>query len=167
MTTPTIVSQYAEDSSHIAWNPNISDLTYSAGITGVSTVKPLLHISRQPRTDITMTTWYIRATGFNFSILPNSISGITVTIVMDRHGRITDDTVRLVYQGEPIGENRASLSWDPKTVYGNSTDTWKVKNLSLDMIQDSSFGVLVRYQSHPRWPHSTVPIIRSIDMQLS
>lgn len=167
MTTPTIVSQYAEDSSHIAWNPNILDLTYSAGISGVSTVKPLLHISRQPRNDITMQTWYIQATGFNFGILPETISGITVTIAMDRHGRITDDTIQLVYQGEPIGDNRAQLSWDPRTIYGNSTDTWKVKNLTPAMIQDPSFGILIRYQSHPHWPHSTVPTIRSIDMQVS
>jgi len=167
MTTPTIVSQYAEDSSHIEWNNNITDLKYSAGVIGVSTVKPLLHISRQPRNDITMQTWYIKATGFNFTNLPQQISGITVTIAMERHGRVTDDTVQLCYQDEPIGENLAFLTWDPTTVYGGVTNTWKVKNLSAAMVQDSSFGLLLRYQSHPRWPHSTVPIIRSIDMQVS
>ena len=41
MTTPTIVSQYAEDSSHIEWNNNITDLKYSAGC--------LLYTSPSPR----------------------------------------------------------------------------------------------------------------------
>ena len=54
-TSPTTVTQYAEDASHISWTENFSNIKSSTGRL-VSTTAPLLHIARTPRNDITMKT---------------------------------------------------------------------------------------------------------------
>jgi hypothetical protein len=176
MTTPTNISQYAEVDEHIAWHDDFSPLTAINGNNGVYTVKPLYHISRSPKYDLTNKTWYIQATGFTFENLPETISGITASIKIERGGRITDDTVQICYQGQLISENKAASIMDPRshrtlldtvTVYGGATDTWKIENLSLAMVQDSSFGIVIRYQSHPHWPHKTSPIIRAVELAIS
>jgi len=176
MTSPTTVIQYADDEeTQIQWDPNT---LASLGTVGITTVKPLLHVARSPKYDLTNTTWYMKCTGFNFTDLPTTISGITVTIKMNRGGRITDDVIQLCYQDNLIGESRAQPAYIntvnqdqsflyPTTTYGGTTDTWKVDNITTDMIQDPTFGVVVRYKSHPRWPHRTSPIMYSIAMQIN
>jgi hypothetical protein len=163
-TSPSTITQYAEDESHISWIDNFSNIKSSTGRL-VSTTEPLLRIARQPRNDITMKTYFLKITGYNFQNLPEEISGIECRIKMNRGGRISDDTVQLCYQDNLIGENQAELKLDPITVYGSNTNTWKVA-LTSSMVQDSSFGVVVRFRSHPQWPHSTTPLIDTVELQI-
>jgi hypothetical protein len=166
-TTPSNVTQYAEDESHIAWHEvdNFNGAKVPDG-KFVSLSKPLLHIARQPRNDVTMKTYFMRLTEFNFQNIPETISGIECKLTMNRSGRVADDTVQLCYQGELIGENQAGLHLNPIQVYGNNTSLWKAENLTLGMVQDPSFGVVVRFRSHPHWPHKSTPLIDSVELQI-
>lgn len=176
-TLPTTIRQYAETETNISWrSDNFLDLISSNGSGGVETVSPLYHIARSPKTDLIFKTWYLELTGFNFTNLPETISGISVIINMNRGGRIVDETIQLTYQGELIGNNRPAGTTDPRTGasllapitnYGGANDTWGIVNLTLDVITDPSFGITVRYQSHPHWPHKTSPTLRSIQLQIS
>lgn len=176
--TATII-QYAEDElTQIQWNPeNLEMLVSPNNVVGITTMKPLMHIARSPKYDLTNTTWFIEYTGFNFNKLPDTISGITATINMNRGGRVADDTIQLVYQGEMIGENQALPAFihnairdtslmDIKSVYGGNLSTWGVSDITQDMIQDQSFGIVIRYKSHPAWPHKTCPILYSVQLQI-
>ena len=163
-TSPTAVTQYAEDESHIRWGKNDSDFAKIIP-AGVTLSAPLLHISRQPRNDITMKTWFVQATNFNFQNLPNTISGIKFRLTANRVGRVFDDTIQLTCNGTLLGVNKCSATVDPIQVYGSETDTWGVDNLT-DIIQDSTFGIVVRLRSHPSWPHSTTPMLRSLELQI-
>lgn len=167
-TSPNIIEQYFEDEGHIAWHEvnNFSNLK-SANNQGVSTITPLLHISRQPRNDIKMKTYYLRATGFNFDNMPGAVSGVKVRLTMNRQGRITDETVQLTTNETLIGENKAVLDLNPTQIYGSETDLWSIENISPALIQDSSFGIVLRFQSHPKWPHKSTPIIFGVELQIS
>jgi len=178
MTTPTVVTQYADNSEvDIAWDNNLPLLT-TRGKTSISTVKPLLHIARSPKYDLIYNTWYVQLTGFNFDSIPDTISDISLTVEMNRGGRIADDTIQLCYQGELIGENQAQPAFittvsqnesllHPTTTYSGDLTKWKVTNLTSDMIQDPSFGITLRYKSHPAWPHKTFPVLYAVSLQIS
>jgi hypothetical protein len=163
-TTPNTVTQYAEDPSHIEWNQNFS--AFTSLMDGVSLTKPLEHISRQPKNDIKMKTWYLQATNFNFQNLPTAVSGIAFRFSVSRGGRVFDETVQLTYNGELIGENKCLRTVDPVQIYGGATDLWTVDNIN-DIIQDPSFGIAIRLRSHPDWPHKTTPILRGLELQIS
>ena len=158
MTMPLTIAQWAEDPSHIGWE-NIELLPSS-------TSRPLLHIAREPRNDIKMKTHFVYATGFDFKYVPEVISGVQFTLAVDRGGRIHDETVQLMYNGQLIGENKASQVVDPTQIYGGSTNTWAVPNISRQMVQDISFGIALRFKSHPAWPHKTTAILRLLDLQI-
>jgi hypothetical protein len=166
-TTPTLVEQYAEDDSHIQW-VNVDNfqplLTVNSG--GVVSATPLYHIARSPKYDIKNKTYYIRATGFNFINLPTILSGIAVRLTMNRGGRITDETIQLCLENQAIGTNKADLPLEPITIYGGDSDMWKVDSIDISTVQDASFGVTLRFQSHPHWPHKTTPIINAIEIQI-
>lgn len=161
--TPNIITQYAEDPSHIEWNTDFDTVITLNG--GVALSKPLFHIARQPKNDIKSKTWFLRATNFNFQNLPTSITGISLRMTVNRQGRVSDDTVQLVHNEELIGENRCSRAVNPVSMYGSETDNWGVANLA-DIINDSTFGIVIRFKSHPDWPHSTTPILRGLELQI-
>ena len=163
-TSPRSITQYAEHESHIAWNTDNFDKVITLN-GGVSLSAPLLHISRQPKNDILMKTWYIVASDFNFTSIPEQISGIEFRFTVDRSGRVFDDTVQLSLDNELIGENKCSRTVDPIQVYGGISDTWNVSDLS-NIIQDPSFGITIRLKSHPSWPHKTTPILRGLELQI-
>lgn len=158
------MTQYAEDDSHIPWNSEDLGAIRTLSSDG-SLSKPLLHISRQPKNDIKMKTWYVRATNFNFRGPPITISGIKFRLTVDRVGRVFDDTIQLTVNNELIGENKCTRTVDPIQIYGSETDTWEVENLS-SIIQDPSFGIVIRLKSHPNWPHKTTPILRGLELQI-
>jgi hypothetical protein len=175
--TPTSILQYAEDiDNQIPWRQDkLNSLVYSSE-GGLTTVKPLIHIARSPKLDIMGQTWFIQATGFNFDSLPLDVSGIVVTVNMNRGGRISDSVVQLCYQGQFIGDNLAQVPYDDRinrsylsdiTQYGGIDNTWNVKNLTTSMLQDPSFGIRLQFKSHPMWPHNTTPILYSVDIQIS
>ena len=82
-TSPRSITQYAEHESHIAWNTDNFEKVITLN-GGVSLSAPLLHISRQPKNDILMKTWYIVVSDFNFTGIPEQISGIEFRFTVDR-----------------------------------------------------------------------------------
>jgi hypothetical protein len=138
----------------------------------------LLHVARSPKLDLTYKTWYIQLTGFNFDNVPDVISNISVNVNMNRGGRIADETIQLCYQGALVGENQAQPAYlltpsqnqsllVPNSTYGGDVSVWKIENLTAAMVQDPSFGITLRYRSHPAWPHKTAPIMYSVSLQIS
>lgn len=164
-TFSTIITQYAEDESHIAWKEENFDNIKSPTGRLVTTDGTLLHIARSPRNDITMKTYFLKATGFNFQNLPTTITGIECRLTMRRGGRVVDDTVQLCYQDNLIGDNQAGSNLDPIQVYGSNTDLWNT-TANLNMVQDLSFGIVLRFKSHPSWPHRTAPSIDTVELQI-
>jgi hypothetical protein len=162
-TSPNTLTQYAEDESHISWNTNFESLRTQIG--GVSLIKPLQHISRQPKNDIKMKTWYIQASNFNFQNIPEVVSGVSFRFSVNRGGRVFDDTIQLTYNNELIGENKCLRTVDPVQLYGGPLDTWTIENLN-SIIQDPTFGIVVRLRSHPDWPHKTTPILKGLELQI-
>lgn len=162
-TSPTIITQYAEDESHIIWNTNFNSLT--AVSSGLSLSTPLQHISRQPKNDIKMKTWYLKATNFNFQNLPETVKGIKFRFSVNRGGRVFDDTIQLSFNGELIGENKCVRTVNPVQIYGGENDLWNIENIS-NIINDPSFGIVIRLKSHPDWPHKTTPILKGLELQI-
>jgi hypothetical protein len=169
-TLPTVVTQYAEagaEAAHISWNDtdNFNKLIYSAG-RPVQTTKSLYHIARSPKHDISTKTYYIRATGFAFQSLPATISGIAVRVSCDRRGRIADETIQLCVDGNFIGDNTASLPILPIKEYGGANNLWGLNTIPVGYLQNSTFGVVIRLQSHPSWPHRDHATMNAVEMQI-
>ena len=168
-TPPSLISQYAETSAediHIPWNA----LEFSAvsafdqqrlGLNGV-----LSHIARSPKHDTLSKTYFLKFQGFNFNNLPNSISGVELKLCADRRGRVTDDTVQLIVNNTAVGSNKANLNLDPIKYYGSATDKWEVPSLSKADLVNSNFGLLLRFKSHPKYPHSDPAFINSIELRI-
>jgi hypothetical protein len=166
---PTNINQYSEpggETAHISWE-EVDNFNSLKTLNGkfIKTTRELYHIARDPRHDITEKTYFLRCTGFNFSNIPNSISGIEVRLTSNRFGRITDDTIQLCLNGEKIGENRANLSLDQIKTYGSNSDVWET-TLSANNIQNSSFGIVLRFKSHPNWPHKCSMLIDAVEIRV-
>jgi len=160
-TSPTIITQYAEPGTelhHILWS-NVNEQL------PIKTSKDLLHIARSPKLDVTMKTYYLALSGFNFTGLPEIILGIELKLTGNRRGRITDETVQLMLNNEPIGKNRASLGLSPQKIYGSETDLWETEITPSD-IQNNIFGVLIRFQSHPHWPHKDTMVVDDVEVRI-
>lgn len=168
-TLPNTISQYAEtggEDSHVSWLEvdNFSALK-NLDQRSIKTSRDLVHIARDPRHDITEKTYYLKVTNFNFRSLPSTLSGIELKLSMNRFGRITDDEIHLCLNNEIIGQNQADLNLDPIKTYGNSTNLWNT-NLTISDIQNSSFGCIIRFQSHPKWPHKCSALIDAIEIKI-
>ena len=169
-TVPTNIIQYAEpggESVHVPWDDSRGfDVLKSADVRGVRSIGRLSHIARSPKHDILNKTYYIRATGFDFRNLPEVLSGIELQLLVNRYGRATDDTVELVLGGESIGGNQATSGISPEKIYGSPENLWNTKNLSVNDLQDPSFGAVIRFSSHPNWPHRDPVIISGVRMRI-
>lgn len=158
---PSSVTQYAEVPNHIAWREVGNEFTQ---LNFVTTVTDLKHISNTAVNDIKMKTYYLVLTGFQWTSLPTSIDGIQVQVNVKRLGRITDDTVSL-YLNQGIGENRANADLANDKIYGSETDVWGLETITPAMMNDPDFGLVLRYQSHPSWPHSAAPIMQHVQIR--
>lgn len=166
---PTEISQYAQpdfENVHVSWNEidNFNSLKYNDG-RHTKTSRELLHIARDPKHDILEKTYYLKLTGFNFSDCPNSLSGIQARIKMNRGGRITDDTVQLSLNNDLIGHNLTDADLNPIKLYGGENNLWGT-GLTLPDILNSSFGIVVRFKSHPKYPHKTSPMVDSVELRI-
>lgn len=170
---PTTITQEAEFDRHIPWNIDQESFLFTDFNTNfLTTTKPLIHISNPTAGDIRTKTWYLYLTNFNFSNLPDTISGIEVQLNVKR-GRVVEDTVQLMSNGTLIGDNQVYYSQDaehhikiiPNPVYGGSEDTWGVDSLVPGML-DSSFGLCLRFQSHPYYPHNEAPLLQNVSMRI-
>ena len=170
-TTPTIFSQYAEagaEQAHISWDDSTgwSPLLNKNINEKIRTIDPLVHIARSPKHDILTKTYYVKCQGFNFINLPGVLSGIELRLTTQRRGRITDETIQLCFDNDLISDNLANLIVDPIKIYGSETSLWSVKNLSMSTIQDSKFGVVIRLQSHPNYPHRDEAYINAVELRI-
>jgi hypothetical protein len=169
-TNPRQITQYAESGAeniHIRWDDSngFSDLK-SANSGSVGTLEKLLHIARSPKPDINSKTYYLKLTNYIFSNLPDTISGIELRINSRRAGRITDDTVTLALGNQFLGDNQANLEINPIKIYGGEQFLWGLRNISKETLQDESFGVVVRFKSHPHWPHSDPMDLISVQLRI-
>lgn len=158
---PSVVTQYAEVPNHIAWKAVGDDFTQ---LNFVTTVSDLKHISNTAVNDIKMKTYYLVLTGFNWRELPDTIQGIEAQINVRRLGRITDETISL-YLDQGIGGNKATADLSNERTYGSEIDLWDLEEITPAMLNDSNFGMVLRYQSHPSWPHSAAPIMQHIQLR--
>ena len=166
---PTTISQYSEpgaENAHVRWDDvnNFSSLKYSDG-KFVKTERDLLHIAREPKHDIIEKTYYLRLTGYTFTNIPTVVSGIEMRLTMNRFGRISDETVQLCLNESVIGNNFADVDLGPIKVYGSISDLWD-SNATLLSIQDASFGVVLRFKSHPSWPHKNSALIDAVEIRV-
>jgi hypothetical protein len=167
-TSPITADQYAESDAeniHVSWNASEFNNLRNLDGRSVKTMRDLLHVSRDPRHDIVEKTYFLRVSNFNFSSLPSTLSGIETRITANRYGRITDDTVQLCLNGLLIGDNQATLDLSPIKTYGSNESLWST-NLSMSDIQNSSFGVVIRFKSHPSWPHKCSALIDAIEIRV-
>ena len=168
-TLPTSVTQYAEpdaENIHVSWlTDNDFYSIKNRDSKFVKTSRDLLHIAKQPKHDLVEKTYFLKATGFNFDTIPNTLSGVEMRLSMNRSGRITDETVQLCLDENMLGDNQATLKLDPSNIYGDPTNTWGAV-LSLENIQNSNFGVIVRFQSHPNWPHKCSVLVDAIELRV-
>ncbi len=166
---PTLVEQYAEsgaESIHVTWieTDNFNDLKTLNG-KHVKTSRDLTHIARDPKHDLLEKTYYLRLTGFNFLNLPDTLTGIEVKLTMNRFGRISDDTIQLCLNGVAVGDNLADRDLSPIKVYGTEHADWN-SNLTISDIQNSSFGIILRFKSHPNWPHKSGALIDTAEVRI-
>lgn len=166
---PTTVVQYAESGAediHVSWL-DIDNFNNIKTLNGkyIKTSRDLVHIARDPKHDIVEKTYYLRLTGFSFESLPATISGIQFKINMNRFGRISDDTIQLCLNGNGIGDNLADTGLSPIKTYGDSSSLWN-SNLTISDIQNPDFGILLRFKSHPNWPHKSSCLIDSAELRI-
>lgn len=166
---PRTVSQYAEegaDSVHILWEEtdSFNGLKNLDG-RSIKTTKDLMHIARDPKHAILQKTYFLKITDFVFENLPPVLTGIELKLSMKRQGRITDDTVQLSLNNQLVGLNQANLSLDPIKIYGGENTLWD-SALSITDISNPLFGVVLRFQSHPRWPHKSTPLIDAVEIRI-
>ena len=168
-TFPSTVTQYAQtgaEQAHISWLEidNFSALK-SLNQQHIKTTRDLVHIARDPRHDIVEKTYYLKLTNFVFQNLPSTLSGIQVRLTMKRFGRITDDEIFLCLNNDIVGDNFGDLDLSPTKIYGSETDTWNT-SLTISDVQHSSFGVVLRFKSHPQWPHKSSALIDAIEIRV-
>jgi hypothetical protein len=123
------------------------------------TVQDLKHRSNPATGDIVDSTWSLYLT--DFGIQETNILGLKFHLVAQRNGRIVDQTIQLCYQNQLIGVNKVDYTTDTEghlplsndTAYGGPEDVWGVSDLG-SKITDPSFGIVIKFQSHPYYPHS-------------
>lgn len=168
--TSNYIVQYSEPSGeevHVMWDDS-DDFANLKSVyeTSVGTVGNLVHIARAPKPDITNKTYFLKLTDFRFTNLPDIISGIQLQLSCKRVGRVTDDTISLTYNDTLIGNNQATLDLSPVKFYGSEVSLWGLKTLLTDTVLDSSFGIVLRFKSHPSWPHKDPIDLVSVQLRI-
>jgi hypothetical protein len=166
---PSVVTQLGEE-PNIAWVTTVPSNGVFLLQRRWQTVEPLKHIANPASGPIRDSTFALVCTGFNIPLLAE-INGIEVRVTGQRNGRIADETIQLVYQDRAIGRNNFSYETDEEgrlplfndTVYGGSEDLWG-SEITTNMLQDTSFGVILKFQSHPYYPHSSDMQIESVSL---
>jgi hypothetical protein len=173
-TYPTLVSQFAEfPEHHVPWTNNTTkfsdrelDLTLPEyEVNFIRTEKDLLHIPNTSVNNLRMKTWYLKFSGFEFRYMPDTVSGLEAKINVKRVGRITDDTIQLYINNEHVGDNKATAEISDQKTYGSETDLWAIEDLTPATFT-RNFGIILRYQSHPSWPHRETPTMTHVELRV-
>jgi len=169
---PTIIRQVGQE-PNIAWTA--TDYT-SDGLSIIDsklrTIIDLKHIANPASGPIRDSTYSLVCTGFNIPALV-TINGVELRVIAQRNGRIADEVIQLTHENSAIGINNFSYETDEEgrlplsnnTVYGSPTDTWGV-DITPDMLKDPSFGVILKFASHPYYPHSSGLLISAITLTI-
>ena len=162
---PTLVEGLQFGETEIGWLGSLDTLFRTDG--------QLTHLSNPACGDLVTRTQALMFTHFQIIGLPEIISGVELIIKTRRNGRAVDEQIQLVLNGQPIGKN--NFNYDPDedgnlkvldtTVYGSSTDTWGVE-LTSEMLQDPSFGVILKFQGHPYFPHRSNMILEHVSLTI-
>ena len=156
----TVDQQSINPTQEIAWSSTPStNITYLLESTW-RTVSDLTHFANPATGDLRSRTQSLVCTNFNMVNLPELITGIQIHLSAQRGGRITDEVIQLTYQGEVIGQNKVNYITDSEghlpitndSIYGGATDLWGVE-ITPAMLLDPTFGVSLKFQSHPYYPH--------------
>ena len=118
------------------------------------------HVSNPACGDIRTRTQALEFVDFQMTNLPDVVSGIELNIVSQRNGRVADEVIQLTYQSDLVGKNNfvyltdieGHLTIKNQAVYGGPTDLWGV-DITPIMLQDPTFGIRVKFQAHPYYPH--------------
>ena len=160
---PSAASQYTESHTHNSWVGIDSDFNY---INDVRTTLDLTTIDNDVIKNMKTKTYYLVFTDFKISEITYPINGIELFVNIRRGGRITDDTISLYYNNDVLGTNKATAELNDIKTYGSSTDLWDAQSTAKEVLEDTSFGVLLRYQSHPFWPHRTTPNMQHVQLRI-
>jgi hypothetical protein len=176
---PSTIVQYAQyPDNNVSWTNNSGDVTivndlehnFELGGRGpyisvsnsiIQTSKSLTHIANPTRGPKLDKTFYLKCTNFQIDTAPSDITGFSLSLKTQRHQRIVDDTIALIYDDKIISKNKTNLSTraeghlrnENDQGYGGLTDLWGIKNFTPSMLEDPSFGVLLRFSSNPLYPH--------------
>lgn len=164
-TYPNDFYQFSEENTDIPWNDEKFNELRNLDKKHINLAGDLYHISMSPKNDLKNKTYFLKLTNFNFKNIPPTLSGIELKLTTKRFGRIVDDTIQLYLNDKEIGENKALLSSDPTIIYGNLNDTWKT-SLTINDVQNKNFGILLKFKSHPFWPHKNGMFIDAVEMRI-
>jgi hypothetical protein len=123
-------------------------------------------------------------TDFNFPANAGTVTGIELELTVQRVARIQDLIVQLTFNGEIIGDNRASINnpvqsdtytadvtvplhpIDDYNIYGSSTDMWGTALSNMD-VTDPSFGVVLSFRSNVIYPHRDVVYVDQVALRIT
>ena len=161
---PHSISQDSEAITHVPWDSTGNFIHIkSRDLTQTKTVAPLKHIPNSYSTPIRNKTWYLNCK-FQLGRESGQVNGIQLQIQMDRGARIVDDTVQLIYNGSPIGDNLATPEIEALKTYGNAWGlTWTDPDVYA--MTSGDFGVVLRFQSNFSTPHTTTPALDFVRMR--
>lgn len=157
--------------STLGLQPNENEVTWRTSAGGrFQTADLLFHRSNPACGDLTNSTQSLLFK-FNITDVPETISGLELRVIAQRNGRATDSQIQLSYQDQPIGNNNFQYMTDEEgrlplhndTTYGSSTDNWGA-TLTPEILQDPTFGVILKFQGHPYYPHSSGMFLDSVSL---
>ena len=139
----------------------VEDIEWST-VRDPQTVRNIRHLSNPSVGDIRERTWFINY--LNFAVddsMPNVITGIKLFTKCRRRGRVFDETIALRYNGNIVSGNKTSYITDVEQhlykndimTYGGEGDLWGTI-ITPDMVRDPSWGITMRFQAHPMYPHN-------------
>lgn len=167
---PSQVIQFSEaEDLEIPWiSNNFSPNNLPPVDFKIRTARDLKHIANPATGDLRDQTWTLKYTGFN---IPEGteVTGIQLDIIAQRNGRIVDEIIQLTYEDFVIGENNFVYITDEEghllikneSTYGGPGYLWGAE-ITSEMISSPSFGVILKFQSHPYYPHSSGMTIESV-----
>lgn len=167
--SPSTIEKAPLGENELEWNSTFST-TYGKILgSRLSTSGQLFHLSNPACGDLRNSTQALYFLDFQINDIPLVISGIEVNVKSQRNGRAADEQVQLIYQGSAIGKNNfmyftdedGNLPISNDTTYGGPTDLWGAE-LTSTILQDTSFGVILKFQAHPYFPHRSGMMLDSV-----
>jgi hypothetical protein len=172
----SIINQYS-----IPWNYNPNTLGENAYAV---TARPLYTMSGFWQEKFQSSTDQLWCTGYKFPDTGRTVLGIELELDIKRAARIEDLVVQLTLNGSLIGNNLASIinpvQADMYTaeranyptpvpdysIYGGSANMWGTALTSAN-IANSTFGVVISFQSNVIYPHKDLAYIHKARLRVT